>query len=70
MGLRVENLRKLMETNYGNNYNEFSRQTGIDVSLLYRILNGKGNAGIKTLNLLIAFLKKNNLKVTDYIFLP
>lgn len=70
MGLNVENLKKLMETNYNNNYNEFARQTGVDVGLLYRIMTGKANAGLKTVNILIDFLKKNNYPVNEYIFLP
>ena len=70
MSLNVENLKKLMQEKYKGNYNAFARATGINVALLHRILNGKGGAGMKTINELVVFCKKNDLKVEDYIFLP
>ena len=70
MELKIQELKNLMDEKYNGNYNAFARATGINVALLFRILNGKGGAGLKTLNLLIAFFKKENLSVEDYIFLP
>ena len=70
MKLNVENLKKLMQEKYNNNYHEFSRQTGVDVTLLHHILTGKRNAGLKTINTLISFFKKNDLEIKNYISLP
>ena len=70
MNLNVEALKKLMQEKYGGNYNAFARATGVNVALLYRIMTGQGNAGLKTINELVAFFKANDLKVEDYIFLP
>lgn len=69
MKLNIEHLRTLMREKYDNNYHSFARALGFDVSALYKILNGQYNAGLKTINKIIAFLKSNNFKVEEYIFL-
>ena len=68
MRLNIEKLRALMQEKCGGNYNAFARETGINVALIYRILNEQGNAGLKTLNKLIDYLVANSLNVNEYIF--
>ena len=70
MRLNIEALKKLMQEQYGGNYNAFARDTGVNVALLYRMLNDQAQAGLKTINTLIEFFKAKELKVEDYIFLP
>lgn len=70
MKLNIPAIRNLMDNRCGGNYNAFSRETGINVAFLYRILNEKCSAGLKTYNRLIDYLEKNDLIVSDYIFLP
>lgn len=70
MKLNIESLKNLMNEKHLGNYNAFARATGINVALLYRLLNGQAQAGLKTINLLIEYLKANKLSVEDYIFLP
>ena len=70
MKIKIEKLKELMQDRYNGNYNAFARDAKIDVALLYRIMNGQANAGMKTINSLIEYLKANSLKVKDYIFLP
>ena len=69
MELNIKRFRKLMEQKASNNYNEFARQTGINVSLLYKILNGQVNAGTKTISKIVSYLKNQNIDVSKYIFL-
>jgi len=69
MKLNIKRFRKLMEQKASNNYNEFARQTGINVSLLYKILNGQVNAGTKTISKIVNYLKSQNIDVNKYIFL-
>ena len=69
MKLKIEMLKKMMDEKHDGNYNAFARATGINVALVYRLLNGQAQAGLKTINLLIEYMKKNDLKVEDYIFL-
>lgn len=70
MKIKIEKIKQLMEERHNGNYNAFARATGINVALLYKMLNNKANAGLKTINRLIDYLKQNNLNVEDYIFLP
>lgn len=70
MKLNIQALKSLMDSDYNGNYNAFARATGVNVSLLYKMLNGTANAGLKTINRIIDFLKSNGFKVEDYIFLP
>lgn len=70
MKLNIQALKELMQECCAGNYNAFARETGVNVSLLYKLLNGKANAGLKTVNLFVDYLKANGLKVEDYIFLP
>ena len=70
MNIKIEAIKKLMQDKCNGNYNAFARETGINVALLYRLLNKQAQAGLKTVNILIDYLKKNGLKVEEYIFLP
>lgn len=70
MKIKIEALKELMQEKCNGNYNAFARETGINVALLFRLLNNQAQAGLKTVNLLIAYIKANELKVEDYIFLP
>lgn len=70
MKLNIENLKALMAETYNNNYHAFARAIGLDTAALYKILNNQINAGLKTINKLIEFLKMENLSVNKYIFLP
>ena len=70
MKLNIQALKDLMVSGYDGNYNAFARATGVNVSLLYKMLNGTANAGLKTINRIIDFLKANSFKIEDYIFLP
>ncbi len=69
MQLKIDKLKELMDEKCTGNYNAFARETGINVALLYRLLNKQANAGLKTINALISYLKAKNLPVEDYIFL-
>lgn len=70
MKLNVLEMKNLMDSNYNGNYHAFARATGVNVSLLYRILNGTANAGLKTINQIIHYLKDQDLDIKTYIFLP
>lgn len=70
MRLNVEAIKTLMKESCMGNYNAFARESGINVALLYRILNGQANAGLQTINKLITFINSKGLKIDDYIFLP
>lgn len=70
MKLNIENLKQLMNEECNGNYNAFAREIGINVAALYRVLNNQSNAGLKTINKIIAYLKLKKLVVEDYIFLP
>ena len=59
-----------MNEHCNGNYNAFARATHINVAILYRVLNNKANAGLKTINKLIDYLKANSLVIENYIFLP
>ena len=61
MKLNVDAMKKLMKERYNNNYNAFSRATGVNIALLYRILNEQCGDGVKTLNLVMDFFKSNDL---------
>lgn len=69
MQIKIDKLKQLMDAECAGNYNAFARETGINVALLYRLLNKQANAGLKTVNALINYLKLKNLPVEDYIFL-
>ena len=69
MVVNIDELRKLMNENANGNYNEFARQTGIDVGQLYKVLNREVGAGTVTISKLINYIKQNGLRVEDYIFL-
>lgn len=70
MKINIEKVKELMAERHNGNYNAFARATGINVALLYKMLNNKANAGLRTVNRLIDYLKQNGLNVEDYIFLP
>lgn len=70
MRLNIQALNGLMNDKCDGNYNAFARETGVNVSLLYKLLNGKAGAGLKTINRLIDYLQASNLNIEDYIFLP
>jgi hypothetical protein len=63
-----EKVRELMAANANGNYNEFSRQLGVDVAQLHRVLNTDSNAGPKLLGKLMIYCQKNNLDFNSYIF--
>lgn len=69
MVVNIDELRKLMNEKANGNYNEFARQTGIDVSQLYKVLNREVGAGTVTISKLINYINQNGLRVEDYIFL-
>lgn len=68
MYLKKDRVRQLMALKAKGNYNEFSRQLGVDVAQLHRVLNTESNAGPKLLGKLMVFCKTNNLEFNDYIF--
>lgn len=70
MKINVEALKVLLKEQCSGNYNAFARESGINVALVYRILNEQANAGLQTINKLIAFIDNKGLKIEDYIFLP
>jgi hypothetical protein len=67
--LNKEKVRKLMDEKANGNYHEFSRQMGVDVSQLHRVLNTGSKAGPKFLGKLMRYCQDNNLNFKDYIFL-
>ncbi len=68
MFLEKEKVRELMVTKANGNYHEFSRQLGVDVAQLHRVLNTGSNAGPKLLGKLMIYCQENNLDFNDYIF--
>lgn len=68
MKLDADKLKELMTTICQGNYNEFARETKINVSILHGIINKKRNAGMKTINLFIDFCKQKNIDYLEYIF--
>lgn len=70
MHINIINLKLLMEEKANGNYHEFSRQTGISVPSLFKILNHQRNAGTKVISLIMVYLKNNEIPYENYIFLP
>ena len=70
MKLKIDKLKALMDERVGGNYHAFARELKIDVSTLHKILNIQINAGLRTINRIIDYLKAQNLNVQDFIFLP
>jgi hypothetical protein len=66
--LEKEKVRELMKNKADGNYNEFSRQLGVDVAHLHRVLNTESKAGPKLLGRLMVFCKENDLDFNNYIF--
>ncbi len=70
MQLKIDKLKQLMDQKFSGNYHAFARELKIDVSTLHKILNVQINAGLKTINKIIEYLKSQDLEVEEYIFLP
>lgn len=70
MTLNYDALKRLLNDAFDGNYNAFARAMNIDVAQLYRILNGNGSVGLKTLNKIVDFCKENDLDIHEYIFFP
>lgn len=68
MELKPDKLKELMKETTNGNYNEFSRESGINVGLLHGIVNKKRRAGIKTINAFIDFCKSHDIDYMKYIF--
>lgn len=70
MNINKEAIKELMTQFANDNWNEFARQLGIDVSHLYRTITEKQRkAGAKFIQALLKFCKLHNLNSDDYIFL-
>lgn len=69
MFLNKEKVRELMNNKANGNYHEFSRQLGVDVAQLHRVLNTESKAGPKLLGKLMKYCQKRNLDFYSYIFL-
>lgn len=70
MKLNIPALKTLMQERFESNYHAFARALGIDVAAVHKILNKQINAGLKTINKIIDYLKTQGLNINDYIFLP
>jgi hypothetical protein len=68
MFINVAKLKELMEIKFQNNYHEFSRQTGIYASQIYRVINNGSKAGPKFLGRFKKYCLGTGLNFDDYIF--
>lgn len=67
--VNIVNLKKLLSERYKNNLSAFAKEMEMSKSTLSTILNSSRNAGVKTINKIIVYCKKNKLDVSNYIFL-
>jgi len=58
------------EENFKKNYHEASRQTGISPAQIHKIISGKRNAGLASINKIINWCTKNNKDYRRVIFMP
>jgi len=65
--LNRERIRELMNTRCMGNYNQFSRELGVDPAHLYRFLNTGIGGGKKIILSLMNYCEKNNLDYKKYI---
>lgn len=65
--LNREMIRELMNTRFMGNYNQFSRELGVDPSHLYRFLNSGVGGGKKIIFSLMDYCEKNKLDYKKYI---
>lgn len=70
MELNREMFINLFDTHFNASYAEASRQLGVASAQVFRIVNGRGNAGAKFLGNLIVYCDTHNLNFRKYIFLP
>jgi len=69
MYLNKQKLRELMRKKADDNYHEFARQLGADVSQVHRIINTNCQAGPKFLGRFKIYCDKMGIEFYDYIFL-
>jgi hypothetical protein len=58
----------LFMENFNGNYHEASRQLGVNVSQLHRILNKKSGIGLLFVERFMRWCKTNNVESSKYFF--
>lgn len=64
----VEKFIELVEKRFDNNYTECSKEIGVNVSTISRIINKNVEPSTKFLKLFSEYCKKNRIDVSKYIF--
>lgn len=71
MEVNIENVVKLINSEFRGNKLWFSEEIGIDYSYLLSILSGKRRPDSKKMcENIVEFCKKRNIDYHNYIFLP
>ncbi len=65
----VEKFIELVEKRFDNNYTKCSKEIGVNVSTISRIINKEVEPSTKFLKLFSEYCKKNRIDVNKYIFL-
>lgn len=65
----VEKFIELVEKRFENNYTKCSKEIGVNVSTISRIINKRAQPGTMFLKLFSEYCKKNRIDVNKYIFL-
>lgn len=65
--LSPSKMQELMKTRCQGNYNQFSRELGVDPAHLYRFLNTGVGGGKKIIFSLMDYCERNNLDYKKYL---
>ncbi len=60
----------LFISEFQGNYHKASRDLGVDVAQIHRIVNKKKGAGLLFVSCLMKWCRNNNIDVTDLFFYP
>lgn len=67
MGLSIKALKEFIDKNHNGNYKDFAKAVNVNSITVWRILNGKSNAGEKFLTNLMLYCKKHGYSY-EYFF--
>ena len=70
MRLNKEALNKVLYDEYEGNYSRFSRELGLDVAYVYRVLVKDRNCGTKFFSNVMKWCNEKGRDFNEFIFLP
>lgn len=69
MRLNKAALTDLLNTKFNGNFTKFSKELGLNVAYVYRVLEKDRNCGVKFYSCVIQWCKDNDVDYNQYIFL-